>query len=254
MKRWEGPALAWFGLLGLVWGQPLLLQDPDTQLYRTPVNIKEVSEKVTWQFFVHSGSPTTDVCAALSEARKQQAMVLFAYQNPQVLQASEDSGLGWSGYSQAVENLVRRIYETGSIENFDFARDVGRVEVLLKPAPASIDPAEVQIVVVLETHSNGTIWGFDPQGNRVLLVSRGGTIYESSQELIIQAHKDHFGELAGEWLYFAHLDHEMKHRQQLLHKADEALPGLEEYQHNELEAYQSSIQSKEQALKANGCF
>lgn len=254
-----GRVMAGLWLLSTVWSLPLPVQSqPENPVAGPQQGIQTrgeaASDKVTWQFVVQSGSAPTDMCGALAEARRQQLMVLFAYQNTQVLQAAMDSGLNWQGYSTAVENLVRTVYTVGGIEHFDFARDVGPVETLLEPLALSFDPGEVQIVTVLETHSNGTIWGFDHKGNRVLLVDRSGMIHESSQELVIQAHKDHFGEQAGEWLYYAHLDHELTHRHQLLSHAEGYMPSLEEYQHNEIEAYEHSIQSKEQALKSNGCF
>jgi hypothetical protein len=225
-----------------------------TSQHIVPIPIEETQEKVAWQFFLQNGSTPTDVCDALAEARRQQVMVLFAYQNTEVLKAAEDSGMSWREYSGAVENLVRRVYAIGAIEDFDFARDVGLVQVLFEPAPNNFDPGEAQVMAVLETHSNGTVWGFDEKANRVLLVNRGGMIIESSQEVVIQAHKQLFGEAAGEWLYFAHLKHELKHRQQLLGYGEGHLPSLGEYRQNELEAYQASIQFKEQALETNGCF
>jgi len=193
-----------------------------------------------------------DTCSVLLEAKKQEEIVLYAYENSQVLCFAQDSGLDWLAYGEAVQRLALGIYGSGSIEAFN--GNAGGMEKLFSPAGLAGDGSqEIQATTVMETHFNGTIWGYDRQGNHVLLVNRGGLINEANRDAVEEAHQEQFGKLAGSVLFYAHLAHEMRHSQQIRAYPVGYVPTLEDYQQNEIEAYRVSIGIKEEAIKAFGC-
>ncbi|MDX2008404.1 MAG: hypothetical protein SFU83_24430 [Meiothermus sp.] len=212
----------------------------------------EASYPFTWQVFLFDTSRPSETCAVLLEDLKQQQAFLSAYQNPHLLEYARKNEVDWSGYFEAIRNLSVKIYQVGELGALDALSTVDQIPTYFAQTnSASSNPYPV---VVMETHANGTIWGLDAKGNHLQLVNRGGLISESAEEQVLEAHKAQFGQDAGKVIFYANLYHEMKHLAQL--RQNPALVetmSLDQYQRNEVEAYQVSLNIVLEALSTHGC-
>lgn len=210
------------------------------------------TRRYSWQFLFQSlALERGDTCKVLVEASRQEQIVLHAYRQIEVLRFAQEADLDWLSYARAVENLAIRIFDTGGIEKFDFARDVGSTKELFA---TEHELGSSQVLVMMETHANATVWGYDQKGNRVLLVNRGGLLNETNLEVVRAAYRKKFGEGAGLVLFEAHLAHEMKHCQQIWAQPFFYVPTLEDYQQSETEAYLASIKIKQAGLVFYKCL
>lgn len=212
----------------------------------------EASYPFTWQVFLLDTSRPSDTCTVLLEDLKQQQAFLSAYQNPRLLDYARKNEVDWSGYFEAIRNLSVKIYQLEDLGELDALSAEDQIPgYFAQTSYASSNPYPV---VVMETHANGTIWGLDAKGNHLQLVNRGGLISESAEEQVLAAHKAQFGPDAGQVIFYANLYHEMKHLAQL--RQNPALVesmSLDQYQRNEVEAYQVSLNIVAEALATHGC-
>jgi hypothetical protein len=213
----------------------------------------EASYPFTWQVFLLAASELPDTCTALQEDYQQQKTFLTAYQNYHLLEYAQKKQLGWSDYFEAVRNLSVRIYGLGEAGSLAVVTAEDQIPSYF--APTRYTSSDPYPVVVMETHANGTIWGLDRKGNHVLLVNRSGLISELAEEQVLEAHQIQFGLVAGKVIFYANLYHEMKHLEQLRHNpALIETMSLDQYQQNEVEAYQVSLQIIAEALASNECL
>ncbi|GEM83401.1 hypothetical protein [Meiothermus hypogaeus] len=206
----------------------------------------------SWQFLLQSWAlESGDDCKVLAEAVRQEQIVLHAYRQMEVLHFAKEADLDWLSYARAVESLAIRIFNAGGIAQFDFSRNVGDTKELFG---AECELGGSQVMVMMETHANATVWGYDQDGNHVLLVNRGGLLNETNLDVVRGAYRVRFGEGAGMVLFEAHLAHEMKHCQQIRAQPIFYVPTLEDYQQNEIEAYIASIKIKQAGMVFYKCL
>lgn len=206
----------------------------------------------SWQFLLQSWAlESGDDCKVLAEAVRQEQIVLYAYRQVEVLQFAQEADLDWLSYASAVESLAIRIFNVGGIAQFDYSRNVDSTKELFG---AEHEPGGGQVMVMMETHANATVWGYDQNGNHVLLINRGGLLNETNLDVVRGAYRVRFGEGAGMVLFEAHLAHEMKHCQQIWAQPIFYVPTLEDYQQNEIEAYIASIKIKQAGMVFYKCL
>lgn len=206
----------------------------------------------SWQFLLQSlARESSDACKVLVETTQQEWMVPHAYKQAEVLRFAKEENLDWLSYARGVENLAIRIFDVGGVDKFDFGRDVGRAKELFV---AKYGLADTQVLVMMETHANATVWGYDQKGNRVLLVNRGGLPNETNLEVVQAAYRERFGEGAGMVLFEAHLAHEMTHCRQIWNQPFFYVPTLEDYQQSEIKAYEASIAIKRTGMIFYKCL
>lgn len=189
-------------------------------------------------------------CAKINQKLKEEQILLAAYENLDILARAVEDGLDWSGYDAAVMNLAEFIYNNGGLGSYDpNSITMDQFDGFFTSAPAP--PGNASTRTAMSTASDGSIWGYNTAGDRVMIIDSNGNIVPNNYNSVLNNYRQNYGWTAGEKLFEAGLAHEMTHHKQAKTEGFGNSPG--QHRRFEMAAYKAGIEKKKQALQALGC-
>lgn len=189
-------------------------------------------------------------CATIKKKLNDEQIILAAYENIDILARAIEDGLDWEGYDAAVMNLAEFIYNNGGLGNYDpNSLTMDQINDFFTSTPAP--PGNATTQTAMSTRGDGTIWGYNSDGNRVMIVDGDGNIVQNNYNSVLNNYRQKYGWTAGEKLFDAALAHEMTHHQQAKTEGFTDSPG--QHRRFEIAGYKAGIEKKKQALQALGC-
>jgi len=148
------------------------------------------------------------------------------------------------------EDLAEFIYNNGGLGSYDpNSLTMDQIDGFFTSTPAP--PGNATTQTAMSTRGDGSIWGYNSNGNRVMIVDNNGNIVQNNYNSVLNNYRQKHGWTAGEKLFDAALAHEMTHHQQAKTEGFTDSPG--QHRRFELAAYQAGINKKKQALQDLGC-
>jgi hypothetical protein len=147
-------------------------------------------------------------------------------------------------------NLAEFIYNNGGLGSYDpnsLTWDQIDGFFTSKPAP----PGNATTQTAMSTAGDGSIWGYNTNGDRVMIIDSNGNIVPNNYNSVLNNYRQNYGWTAGEKLFEAGLAHEMTHHNQAKTEGFGDSPG--QHRRFEMAAYKAGIAAKKQALQALGC-
>ncbi|WP_337868616.1 hypothetical protein [Meiothermus sp.] len=193
----------------------------------------------------NQGNDKKDVCQTVKDELLLEQIVLNAYKNPDLLKYATDRNFDDREYNEGVKNYVSRVLDEAQ-------------------TPSFLTPEDVAAMFTSQRteKSFGPAMGFDPdtgsiyfnQGKRgetdwvqiIDMERRRTDDYNKAYESYISE----YGGDAGEILFKAHVEHEIVHQNNRW-RYPVGFP--EKLSQNEIEAYQKSIEIKQEGLRKLGC-
>ena len=189
-------------------------------------------------------------CGKIKEELAEEELIRAAYDNLDILARAIEDGLDWAGYDAAVMNLAEFIYNNGGLGSYDpNSLTMDQIDGFFTSTPAP--PGNATTQTAMSTRGDGSIWGYNSDGNRVMIVDNNGNIVQNNYNSVLNNYRQKHGWTAGEKLFDAALAHEMTHHQQAKTEGFTDSPG--QHRRFELAAYQAGINKKKQALQDLGC-
>ncbi len=189
-------------------------------------------------------------CATLQRELKEEEILLAAYEDMQVFERAVQDGLDWEGYDAAVMNLAEWIYNNGGLDAYEAGGLTWeQLNDFFTSTPTP--PGQPTAQTAMSTDNDGAIYGYDPSGNEVMIVTPDGKILDGNYQSVHDAYVDKYGPAAGDALFKAGLEHEMTHHQQAKTEGFSDNPG--QHRRFEMAAYKNGIAKKKQAMQEMGC-
>ena len=189
-------------------------------------------------------------CATIKQKLKNEQILLAAYENLDILARAIEDGLDWDGYDAAVNNLAEFIYNNGGLGSYDpNSLTPDQINDFFTSTPAPAGNATTQ--TAMSTAPNGSIWGYNTDGNAVMIIDNNGNIVQGNYNNVLNNYRQKYGWTAGEKLFDAALAHEMTHHKQAKTEGFTDSPG--QHRRFEMAAYKAGIEKKKQALQDLGC-
>lgn len=220
------------------WGNTAMPGNTSSQRIETSLNPAKPSDE------------KEKACAAIKQKLKDEQILLAAYENLDLLDRAIEDGLDWAGYDAAVMNLAEFIYNNGGLDSYDpNSLTYDQISDFFTSAPAPAGNATTQ--TAMSTAPNGSIWGYNTDGNAVMIIDSNGNIVPNNYNSVLNNYRQKYGWTAGEKLFDAALAHEMTHHKQAKTEGFTDSPG--QHRRFEMAAYKAGIAKKMQALQDLGC-
>jgi len=220
------------------WGNTAMPGNTSSQRIETslgPVDQEDAKEKA---------------CGKIKEELAEEELIRAAYENQDILARAIEDGLDWAGYDAAVMNLAEFIYNNGGLGSYDpNSLTMDQIDDFFTSTPAP--PGNATTQTAMSTRGDGSIWGYNSDGNRVMIIDSDGNIVQNNYNSVLNNYRQKHGWTAGEKLFEAALAHEMTHHKQAKTEGFTDSPG--QHRRFELAAYQAGINKKKQALQDLGC-
>ncbi|GEM84950.1 hypothetical protein [Meiothermus hypogaeus] len=193
----------------------------------------------------NTGNDKKDACQTIKDELLLEQLALNAYRNPDLLKYATDRNLDDTDYDVAVKNYVARVWDSGRTPSSLTPEDVAamfttqRTERFFGPAMA-FDP-----------HTGSVYFNQSKEGEPdwIQILDMDGRPTENYAKAS-KAYEENYGKQAGNTLFNAHVEHEKVHQRNRW-KYPGGFP--ENLSKNEIEAYQKSVEIKQQGLKQLGC-
>jgi hypothetical protein len=220
------------------WGNTAMPGNTSSQRIETslrPANQQDAKEKA---------------CGTIQQKLEEEQIMLAAYENMDLLARAVEDGLNWEGYDAAVMNLAEFIYNNGGLGSYDpNSLTWDQIDGFFTSAPTP--PGNAGTRTAMSTRGDGSIWGYNANGDRVMIVDGNGNIVPNNYNSVLNNYRQNYGWTAGEKLFEAGLAHEMTHHNQAKTEGFTDSPG--QHRRFEMAAYKAGIEAKKQALQDLGC-
>ncbi|MBE0433311.1 hypothetical protein IBX73_07590 [candidate division WOR-3 bacterium] len=197
------------------------------------------------------GEAKEKACAAIQEDLRKEGIWLAAYEDMQILNMANESGMNWELYDAAVGNLAEWIFDAGGLDAYEPGTlSDEQVSSFFTSTPAE-PGAPGSYVRMHARYPDGSIWGHDASGKAIMIIAGDGEIQNYNYALVYNTYLDRFGNIAGQVLFNAAVAHEKTHSKQYQTEGFGTTP--DEARSQEMAAYKAGMEKKKEALQDLGC-
>ncbi len=192
-----------------------------------------------------TGNDKKDSCQTIKDELLLEQIAMNGYSNPDLLKYAIDTNLDDMDYDGAVKNYVRRVFDAGQTPSSLTPEDVTAMFTTQR-TESSFGPA-----MAFDPNTGSVYFNQSPQGEPdwIQILDMDGKPTENYTKAA-EAYEKYYGKEAGRTLFEAHVEHEKVHQKNRW-KYPSGFP--DKLSKNEMEAYQKSIEIKQEGLRNLGC-